>query len=66
MAPERPPLRAIDDAELEVRLREARKALAAAVRDAEALERQRDSAGRAHEKARATLDAARARRRNLG
>lgn len=51
--------------DLEVRLREARKALAAAEREAEALERQRDSAGRAHEKARTTLDTARARRRNL-
>ncbi|WP_309712540.1 hypothetical protein [Pseudolysinimonas sp.] len=52
--------------DLEVRLREARKAVAAAEREAEALERQRDSAGRAHEKARTTLDTARARRRDLG
>lgn len=52
--------------DLEVRLREARKALAAAEREAEALERQRDTAGRAHEKARAALDSARTRRRDLG
>lgn len=52
--------------DLETRLREARKALAAAEREAEALERQRDAAGRAHEKARAALDTARARRRDLG
>jgi hypothetical protein len=52
--------------DLEVRLREARRALAAAEREAEALERQRESAGRAHELARAALDAARARRRDLG
>jgi hypothetical protein len=53
-------------ASLEVRLREARKALAAAEREAEALERQRDTAGRAHELARTALDTARARRRDLG
>ncbi|HWH96892.1 MAG TPA: hypothetical protein VNS80_00860 [Pseudolysinimonas sp.] len=52
--------------DLEVRLREARRALAAAEREADALERQRDIAGRAHEKARAALDVARARRRDLG
>ncbi len=50
----------------ETRLREARRALAAAEREAEALERQRDTAGRAHERSRAALDTARARRRDLG
>jgi hypothetical protein len=53
-------------ADLETRLREARKALAAAEREAEALERQRETAGTALEKSRAALDTARARRRDLG
>jgi hypothetical protein len=52
--------------DLDVRLREARKALAAAEREAETLQRQRDSADRTHGKARAVLDAALARRRDLG
>lgn len=52
-------------ADLEARLREARRVLAAAERDVDALERQRDSAGTAHEEARATLDAARSCRRDL-
>ena len=52
-------------ADLEARLRDARRALALAEREAEALERQRDSAGTVHEKAQAALDAARARRRDL-
>jgi hypothetical protein len=51
--------------DLEQRLRDARKALAAAEREAQALERRRDAAGRTHEQARAALDAARARRRQL-
>jgi hypothetical protein len=51
---------------LEDELRTARKALAAAEREAESLRLKRDTATEAHEKARATLDAARARRRELG
>jgi hypothetical protein len=53
-------------ADLEARLREARKALAAAEREAETLDRQRESAEAALEKSRAALDTARARRRDLG
>jgi hypothetical protein len=50
---------------LEERLREARKALAAATREAETLDRHRADADDAVGKAQATLDAARARRREL-
>jgi len=52
--------------ELESRLREARKALAAAEREAAGLEHARDSTADVHDTARAALDAARARRRELG
>lgn len=52
--------------ELEDALRTARKALAAAEREAEALRLKRDTATEAHEKARAALDTARAKRRDLG
>jgi hypothetical protein len=51
---------------LEDDLRAARRAVAAAEREAESLRLKRDSATEAHEKARATLDAARAKRRELG
>jgi len=51
---------------LEVRLREARKALAAAEREAESLEQRRDAATAAYESAQALADAARAKRRELG
>jgi hypothetical protein len=50
---------------LEERLREARKALAAATREAETLDRHRADADDAAGKAQAALDAARARRREL-
>jgi hypothetical protein len=53
-------------ADLEARLREARKVLAAAEREAETLERQRATVEAALEKSRAALDTARARRRDLG
>lgn len=51
---------------LEVRLREARKALAAAEREAESLEQRREAATTAYEAAQSIADAARARRRELG
>lgn len=51
---------------LEDELRAARKALAAAEREAERLRIARDDATEAHGRARATLDAARAKRRELG
>lgn len=52
--------------ELEDRLREVRRALAAAERDAAALTQRRDAATDAHGRARAALDTARAKRRQLG
>lgn len=51
---------------LEVRLREARKALATAEREAESLEQRRDAAAVAYEAAQTAADAARAKRRELG
>jgi hypothetical protein len=51
---------------LEVRLREARKTLAAAEREAESLEQRRDAATAAYESAQEIADAARAKRRELG
>ncbi len=51
---------------LEVKLREARKALATAEREAESLEQRRDAATAAYESAQAIADAARAKRRELG
>lgn len=51
---------------LEGRLREARRALATAEREAESLEQRRDAATTAYESARATADAARVKRRELG
>jgi hypothetical protein len=52
--------------ELEGRLREARRALAAAERETALLERTRDAATEAQQRARAALDTARSRRRELG
>ena len=52
--------------ELDLRLREARKVLAAAEREATALERQRDAVAETTETARVALDTARARRQELG
>ncbi|MEO5535243.1 MAG: hypothetical protein ABIR17_08945 [Pseudolysinimonas sp.] len=52
--------------DLDLRLREARKTLSAAEREAAAIERQRDVVADTHEKARLTLDTALARRRELG
>jgi hypothetical protein len=54
-------LEALDD-----RLRDARKALAAAQREAETLERARDDASDAHDQAQEAVDTARRRRRDLG
>lgn len=51
---------------IEDELRAARKALAAAEREAETLRLARDTATETHEKARAALDTARAKRRELG
>jgi hypothetical protein len=51
---------------LEVRLRNARKALATAEREAESLEQRRDAATAAYNSAQATADAARTKRRGLG
>jgi hypothetical protein len=51
---------------LEVRLRDARKALAAAEREAESLEQRRDAATAAYESAQAAAETARAKRRELG
>lgn len=51
--------------ELDDRLRAARKALVAAEREAESLERRRDTASESHHKARAAVDTARAKRREL-
>ncbi|WP_395640708.1 hypothetical protein [Pseudolysinimonas sp.] len=52
--------------DLEERVREARRALATAEREAEFLTQKRDAATEAHENARAALDTARRRRRDLG
>lgn len=57
---------AADLDELEARLRDARRAVVAAEREAELLARKRDSASDAHDRARAALDAARATRDRLG
>ena len=51
---------------LEARLREARRALATAEREAESLQQRRDTATAAYESAAAAADAARAKRRELG